>query len=567
MDKKTIFLIIFGIIIFGLRLFNINEAIYDDESNFAYSLTVMDEFGFNPDYPSSQLHNLLYKPLLVLFGLQTWVFRLLPWLFGIINMLLVYIFTRRNWGQNAAFYSTLLMLVSFYPALASLQFDIEGNLIMFLILLMFFSFLEYEKSGSSKNRFLWQLLSGISLGAAVASKYNSVYVVFILLLYSLSKNCLNGIGIRKTGKDLFLVYAVGLLVFIFSILIGFLLPSIPETVINSTHFFSWYDGFNEQYRPESVNLLGLAMYVLWSTPLLFGFYVIALFKRNKDTSLPRIWITITILFYTFVVTYGSLDRYFMNTIPALVVLGGYYTSRLKFTRWHLIIGSFSLVVFLSLLFALNSAPFKYIARFPELYFRELKNFNINFLFAYTSASGPTFGINFTVIFWSFLLSFAFLLLCLLYFARKREIASWFFLFFMTVALGFNIFLVTEYLFHPTGVNVSDVKWEMIDYVRDNNIYPIYTNDQGIQWYFEHDYLWQNKITQGFGDNEIGSDNTLVLNRIQNEGGTILLLHWTPLPDNSPSWEVVKACKINKQFYSKNILIGEAYNCNKNNYSK
>ena len=125
--------------------------------------------------------------------------------------------------------------------------------------------------------------------------------------------------------------------------------------------------------------------------------------------------------------------------------------------------------------------------------------------------------------------------------------------FLSVSLAFNVFLVSEYIFHPTGVNVSDVKWEMINYVKHNKMsYPIYTNDQGIQWYFENDYLWQNKRTMGFGDNEIGSDTSRISDRIKNKNGTLLLLHWPPLPEKSPAWEVVKLCNIDKKFYSKNM---------------
>ena len=153
MNKKLLFLIIFGILIFSVRLVNINEAIYDDESNFAYSLTVMNDSGFNEKYYSPQLLNLIYQPFVYFFGLSTWIFRLIPWLFGILNTIFVYIFATRNFGEKSAFWSTFLMLIAFYPTLASLQFDVEGNLVMFSIMLMFFSYLEYEKTENKKRKF------------------------------------------------------------------------------------------------------------------------------------------------------------------------------------------------------------------------------------------------------------------------------------------------------------------------------------------------------------------------------------------------------------------------------
>ena len=35
----------------------------------------------------------------------------------------------------------------------------------------------------------------------------------------------------------------------------------------------------------------------------------------------------------------------------------------------------------------------------------------------------------------------------------------------------------------------------------------------------------------------------------------------PLPEKSPAYQVVELCKLDKQFYDKNVLLGEVYNCN------
>ena len=552
-DKKMLFLILFGLLVFGLRLFNINEAIYDDESNFAYSLTVMDEYGFNHDYSSPQPFNLLYKPFVALFGLQTWVFRIVPWLFGIINTVFVYVFAGRNWDKNVAFWAAFLMLISFYPTLASLQFDVEGNLVMFSVMLMFFSYLEYEKSTNAKRRLGWQILAGIGLGLAVTCKYNSIYIIIPIALYSLIRRQWN---LRKSFDNLFMIYLVGFLIFLILIVFAAVVSS---NWLEFVPLFSWADGFESAYSPEIFSLLGISMLVLWSTPLLFGFYIIALCKRDKNHFLFQLWISTAILFYSIVITYGSIDRYLMNTIPAMAIIGGTILSKITLTKRQLMFFSTVGIMFLGLFFYLNSLNIKYVARFPDLYFNELKSFNFNFLLSYTSASGPTFGVNFATILISFSLAFLSLLFFIL--LKKKHASSIFFMIFLMISISFNIFLVSEYLFHPTGVDVSDVKWKMINHVKENNLpYPIYTNDQGIQWYFEHDYLWQNKITQGFGDNEIGSDNTIVLNHINKDDGTILLLHWPPLPEKSPAWEVVSLCKADKQFYSRNVLIGEVYRC-------
>ncbi len=576
--KKTIiFLIILGLLIFGLRLFNLNESIYNDEAYFAYSLTTMDHSGFNGDFSSPSLLNIIYKPLLWLFGLQTWVFRLVPWLFGIINTLLVYLLAKRNFGERATFWSTLLMLVAFYPTLASLQFDVEGNLIMFSVLLLFFSYLEYENAVQKKDRrkaFGWQLLTGLGLGIAIATKYNSIYLVVVLLFYSLIQRKWS---IKKSFNDLFLIYLTGLMLFL--VVITSAIISSPQQWLNFVPIISWADGFSAKYQPQSFSLLGIAMYLLWSTPLLIGFYFTGLFGKWKDNndqkvekySSPRLlfllWISISLLFYTVVITYGSFDRYFMNTIPALALLGGLFISQCNIKRSYRSFAMIIFVLFTILLFLLNSLPLKYLPRSPQLYFQELKNMNFNFLYTYTSASGPTFGINFATLLLTFAAAFVFLFLSLFCYHSKhqhrRSMAHLFFVIFFSVSLSFNIFLVSEYLFHPTGVNVSDVKWKMISYVKDHHLsFPIYTNDKGIQWYFDHRFWHNPRLTMGFGDNEIDNSGIAVINRISLEGGTILLLDWPPLPENSPARDVVKQCRLQQQFYDKKMLVGEVYFCRK-----
>ena len=572
-EKGVLVLIIVAFVIFGLRLVNLNEALYDDESNFAYSLTVMDNFGYNEKYYSPVPLNLIYKQLVALFGLKTWVFRFVPWLFGILSTVLVYVLARRNWNKKVAFLATLLMLVSFYPTLASLQVDVEGNLVLFSVLLMFLAFLESLRE-DCKRKLLWWVVAGLSLGVAVISKYNSIYVVVTLGLYSLYRHTLAGEGSRllktkqdfvllckRLFRDVFLIYLVGFLLFILYVGVGVLIS--PEHFLD----FIWVFGFN-RYHEGSFGLIGLVMFLLWSTPLLFGFFLLSVKEHLsspgcwvKENVLLTLWVVVPILFFTFILpSAGSMDRYFMNTIPALAILGGYFIAKAEFERKHVVgfilLGSTALVSF----FAINFSTL-YVARLPAIYFEKLKSFTFDFLFSYTSASGPTFGVSFATIFWTFGVGFVALVGYFLWARKHRSWGEWFLLIFLSVGVAFNLFLVSEYLFHPTGVAVSDVKREMIEYASTQNLtYPIYTNDQGIQWYFEHDYWHKDARTMAFEDNEVGYHSTNTIERIKREGGTILLLEWPPLPQESPAFEVVELCELEKEFFSKGKRIGQVYVC-------
>ena len=580
MNGKILFLIVLGLIIFGLRLFNIQESIYDDESNYAYSLTVMDNFGFNQDFSSPFIFNLLYKPFILLFGLETWVFRLIPWLFGIINTILVYFVTARMFGKRAAFWSVVLMLISFYPTLAALQLDAEGSAIMFFAVLFLFAYIESCRLNSEKHLF-WQIVAGISLGLAVITKYNAVCLALIPLVYSFirdpktnSETSTNNLQNKFKNRlkivfgDLLFIYLVGFTLFVLGLLLGIIVS--PQHWLEFVPIISWQEGFGEDYHPQFFSLLGIVMFFLWSTPLLFGSYILALLQ-DKSTKrkllLPLTWVSTTIIFYTFGMTYGSMDRYFMHTIPALAMLGGYCLSQINLTKRDLIFGLSSTVLFSGFFFFLSALPLKMISRFPELYLSDLKKGNIYFLFSYTSASGPTLGVTFAAIFWSSLLAFMFILSYLLLRRKKNQYARIALILFFAVGFAFNLFLTSEYLFHPTTSDVSKVKLEMISYTLDSALStPFYSNDAGILWYFDH-RQWKTRsdpqsMALGIPDTELGSRSILVENSISRRGGTILLLHWPPLHPLSPALETISSCKLTKSFYSKNVLIGEVYSCPK-----
>ncbi len=565
-DKRILFLIVLGIIVFGLRLSNIQESIYDDEANYAYSLTVMDNLGFNHDFSSPFLFNLLYKPFILLFGLKTWVFRLIPWLFGILNTILVYFMTTRLFGKRAAFWSVVLMLVSFYPTLAALQLDAEGSIIMFFALLFFIAYVESCQSDQQK-RFFWQMIAGISLGLAIVTKYNAVCLVLISLAYSFFlPRKIEHQPFRDKVKivfgDVFFIYLVGFIIFIAALLLGIIVS--PQHWLEFVPIISWQDGFGDDYRPQLISSLGIIMFFLWSTPLLFGSYILSLFQdrsTRRKLLLPLTWVSMTLLFYTVGMTYGSMDRYFMHTIPALAAMGGFIIAKMNWSRRHLTLGFTSGILSLGLFFLLNSFPLVYVPRVPSLYLQQLRSLNINFLFSFTSASGPTFGVSFATIFFALFCSLSALGLFFLF--KKRKFSLYFLVLFFSVSLSFNLFLVSEYLFHPTGVAVSDIKWEMIHDLEKRELpSTIYSTDSGILWYFDHRYRDHRDKIVGLPNDDLERDYSSLKKMIISKGGTALVVYWPPLSPQSPLFDLMKSCMVEKQFYSQKVLIGEIYSCPK-----
>lgn len=274
-----------------------------------------------------------------------------------------------------------------------------------------------------------------------------------------------------------------------------------------------------------------------------------------------IWISVTILFYTFILsTAGSMDRYFMQTIPALAILGGIYISRMKFNQKELMLGGVGVAIFTILMFLINLIDFKYVSRFAISYLSELKNLNLNFLFSYTSASGPTFGVNFLTIFLTFGICFASLLLFLVF--RKKYLKKSFMMIFLVVAIAFNIFLVSEYIFHPTGVDVSSSKNEMIEYVKAGSFSePMFSTDTGVLWHFDPLYRFHRKNMVGVADNEVGTDISHVYDILdERDGGTLMIVNWPPLPLDSPVLEFRDRCVLDKKFFDGDYEVSSVYRC-------
>ena len=276
-----------------------------------------------------------------------------------------------------------------------------------------------------------------------------------------------------------------------------------------------------------------------------------------------------------------MDRYFMNTIPALAVIGGICLQRFQCRRREIIFGGGIGITLLVLLFFINSLPMKDTPRFPELYLQELLRGNAQFLFSYTSSSGPMFGVSFATILFSFLLSgyaLGWLFWSMLAKNKRKDGLTYFsglslhrgsrmaLVLFLAVGIAFNIFLVGEYLFHLTTADVSDVVHDMLSDVQSDNLsYPIYVSDSGLMWYLHHEY-WREKydLSQsrvlGIPDNELGEDTSFVEQKIAAEGGTLLLLHWPPLHEDSPAKKVALLCSKEKSFFSRGKLVGERYDC-------
>lgn len=164
------------------------------------------------------------------------ILRILPAIFSVLFVLLIYLITLRLTNlATAAFVSSLMVL-----------FDnsiiVQSHIALLDIFLLFFGFLtiyllliQQEKTG--KTKWLFIILSGISLGACYSIKWTGFSIIFmvcLLALYQLFKNK----SLKEFLVKLFVIYIVSFIfyAFVFSVHFSLLTKSGPGDAYMSQDF-------------------------------------------------------------------------------------------------------------------------------------------------------------------------------------------------------------------------------------------------------------------------------------------------------------------------------------------
>lgn len=552
--KSKRYIILFVIVLFlslFVKSFGLDYALYDDEANYAFAGANAYGVGFNPGHYAGMLIHWVYGSFVGLFGTDITVYRLVPLIFSTLTILLVFYFSKKLYGVKAAFLASLIMITSFWHNLASLQVDIDGSLMTFFYLICVMLYL-YSK----EKKQLWATsLFGLTLGLATLIKQSGIFIFAIIFIYDLfvSKS------LTKTIKQLFVPFFIGGIIgFISLLLTYFLEPLIFSKMLHHggsrMHF-----GFS---------FLALSMLIFWATPYLLGLFTFSVAEKKvreeKSSWLFIIWVLVILFIDLFIISRGDYSKYPMSIIPPIAILGGLFLSKIKINRREIVFTSILGGVFFLFTYLLNTKKLEVVPRMMELYLNHMKNFDFNFLFSYTGPSGPLFGIS-MLSFVLMLVISTWLVLCYFLNYKKTSIKKVVILFFLAITVGFNIFLIGQYVFNITSPDMTDVQESMIDYFYEENMaYPVFSNNEGILFLLDHSYELSDQIdnkTVGLSDFELEANIVHALGVLkQKKKGTLLLFNWPQLPESSPIREFAKHCELENTFVSKGYARGEIYSC-------
>lgn len=551
--KYDIFFIIILIFFVLIRLFGINQPVVDDETNFVQSINnpgpylTINPFDIHPHPPLGSWGFLLFGKI---FGLEVWAYRLVPLLLWLINLTLVYVIVKREYSPRAALFSSLIMGLSYYSALISLQIDVEGSFLILSFLLMTLFYLNYLKS----NKKIYLFLLGLSFGMGLWTKISAVFFIPILVLHRF-------INLKRNNNSLFYCFKTTLLEMFIVTAEGGLIFSIFPLLM--PRFFSIVMGNGAHYYGLNFSWMAISMLLFWATPFLIGLFLFQALKFNEKDSFWVIWFLVIFTIYAFLIAgrpgtqsvsggVADYSRHFMNLMVPFSILGGVFLSRLRWNKNKTIIGTALALLLLLSFFLINLNTTRVLPRDFSTYLNSILNLDLNFIFTFTTSCGNLLGVNIGIMIFSILLM---ALLFLLYFLIKKSgLKTWLLVFFISVGVALNLFLITEYLGPVTSPDVNRVFYEMAEFSGDNFKGPnFYATDEG------HLLLF-NRMKYELGDNQYNLGPNLETIPKSSFQGTVLFLNWPPKLENLNLTNKLKLCAIKKEFFAGQMLLGRVYYC-------
>lgn len=465
--------------------------------------------------------------------------RIVPFIFGLLNLLLVYAVSLKLTGnKKIAYLAAGLYVGSVYSLIANLMIDIDGAILPFIVLLAYYFYLRSVTGGNKK------LILSLVLVMIVGFLTKLSFILFtgalaVEYLWTLFERGKFKNQIKKAGLTLgaVVILAVGIYT-----IYG---AADPYFVKYSTHFKI----FNFTSRAYFDLFLRLFKFFIWLSPLLFLPTVYGLFKKDvfKKYRIWYIYLLFNFLFYLVIFDFATLpiERYFMFIIIPSVLISAnvIYLFMFKLNKKHLI---FCILGFLILLVVTLSIAYDIVPLNPkEAYVNKVKDLDFNFLIPLTGGSGPIgFYGSAQLILWAWVVCTFGLFLST--FDRlstsKKRLGIMLFLVF---GVGYNVLLSSE---HLTGVvygSVNRITKESVEYVINNP-----EIDEVITYYDAGVYYL--RIADKYSARFYTAPSRDYSARILAYRGHYMIVDFPAIDKESQYWKLISRCELDKKFTDKYV---------------
>ena len=542
MSKQRLILvaIIGSFILIGLS--GLDYIYHQDEYRWA---SIVDPFFGDLRSPHPPLPEYLYKFAGRFFGLD--YLRIVPFLFGFLNLILLYLTVKKLTGKPAAgLIAAALFTVNIYSVIASLQIDIDGTILPFFVLLGYYAHLYLLENSRSKK--YWTLFI-VSLIGGFLTKLSFLLFLGTFTAYFIVINFIKSGRNISLRKLLYFLIPAAVLAGIFCLLYAIRF----ELVIRYAESFSV---FNFESRKYFDLVFKIFKSLVWLSPLLSWPLIAGLFDRPifRKYGFWYMYILINLIFYTiaFDFTTRTIERYFMFLIvPAVIIASEIFYKTLvhyfEFKWTYLVV---SILLFVSFAAVIFSSLSEVIPLDPKItYVQRVKSLNFDFLIPFSGGSGPS-GFYFLAkfILWSWILCLVFWL-AVFFKSKYAKPALWLFLVF---SAGYNLLFLNEYLGKSIYGNVPKISKETISYVLENeevsNVITYY--DIGA-YYLRRAGKYSSRFYTA-----LSRDYTEKLTTFD---GYYMIVDFPAIDKNGRYWKLISRCRLDKRF-SDGYLDSYIFNC-------
>ncbi len=382
-NKSGMWLIgILLILYFVLRLPGFNFVYHHDEVDWA---TVIDP-SFTTSYiiPHPPLGEFIYSTAGALVGYAH--VRIVPLLFGALNVVLLYWFVRRRAGERAATWAGLFFVVSIYSVIASLMIDTDGQILPAFLLAGFIVY-DYWRAAKTSSQRWWRvvILMVICLGGIMVKMSAALVPAALVLDYlwherrRLSKKLILNIVFSAIGAALLVALLVVVSKFIFPFF------NLGRSVVYWEHFINFSHRNYLQVVIETCKALMLTSPLLVLLPILH--------KKEDAAKITPVYffLIVAAVFYLVLFDFSgaALDRYWqLLIVPGSIIAGvilsrldSVYKLKLSAVMWGFVV--------CALAYMLQFVPHVVPSLHPKTeWFNRLIHVKWNFVFPFTGGSGP-----------------------------------------------------------------------------------------------------------------------------------------------------------------------------------
>ena len=475
-----------GIVIFFILLHigGLNIPYHQDEYKWIYySHTEITVPGTIPHPPLTEF---VYTRLGPLVGDDN--FRAIPFVFGLVNLFLIFYLAKIISGNRAALWTAFLFTISFYSLLASLMVDVDGAVMPFFFLIMFISYFELKKRSfkiqiSNFKSLTWLVLLVIGATGGFLVKVSGILPIFAVFLdfliekgvFSDKKRIVKYLGFGVLG-------ATGLIAILFLAKYIFPFFNLEYSARYWEHFWNSSSFLDRGWLQTFIQF---AKSILYTSPLLLlpVFFVDKKIWRKIRPFFLSIFIGLFFYLFAFDFSIGALDRYFQFLIIPLCIISGaafakYMNYELRMAncakKTEIIIFAIISVLIFSIQFFNHYTPPLY----PKTeWISRIISLEWNFLYPFMGGSGPLpfyISFGFMALIWIYSLALVIPSFIKNNFKKQALIGV------LILGIIYNAVFIEEYLFGKINGNAKTLVINSVSFIaRDESIKKIAVyNDNG-----------------------------------------------------------------------------------------